>query len=359
MGIYRMTSDKLEEIPATSFANENIMERGDLQRLLRDQPDVLEDDLFILSEEFSRWQDSGRSIDLLGLDSTGRLTVIELKRTRTGDYAELQAIRYAAMVANLTFEQIVESHRDYLHKRSITQDAQDRICEHLGIEKPDDAEIYTERPRIVLVSEGFSNELTTSVLWLNDNYGLDIRCVRLQPYRHSNELLVETSQLIPLPEASDYQTQFRERENEVQRQRSSQGQYVRGGVAFKESIGRAPERFRNDLERLYDWAAGLELEGLARLSTWLGTTTTLPVNVPKDSALVSIYNQTDAARIYFQANVFRRIAPNSIPLMNELIGGDLQEIRSSTGRHLSQITQEILSALTEAYREANGLLTDD
>jgi RecB family endonuclease NucS len=121
MAIYKMVGNKesLEEIPATSFTDENIMERGDLQRLLRDQPDVLEEGLFIVSEEFSQWQESGRSIDLLGLDSEGRLMVIELKRTETGDHAELQAIRYAAMVANLTFDQIVDSHRHYLYKRGI------------------------------------------------------------------------------------------------------------------------------------------------------------------------------------------------------------------------------------------------
>ena len=82
-----------------------------------------------MSEEFSNWQDSSRSIDLLALDSEGSLVVIELKRTQTGDHSELQAIRYAAMAANMTLEQIVEAHSRYLAKRGIDEDAGMRIMQ--------------------------------------------------------------------------------------------------------------------------------------------------------------------------------------------------------------------------------------
>lgn len=48
----------------------------------------------------------------------------------------------------------------------------------------------------------FSKEITTSVLWLNDQ-GLDIRCVRLKPYRDNDgNVLIDVQQLIPLPEAA-------------------------------------------------------------------------------------------------------------------------------------------------------------
>ena len=359
MPIYRMTSDKLEQIPATSFAQENIMERGDLQRLLRDQPEALEDGLFIVSEEFSRWQDSGRSIDLLGLDSEGYLTVIELKRTRTGDHAELQAIRYAAMVANLTFDQIVESHRDYLHQRGIADDAQDRICEHLGIDQPEDAGISTEKPRIILASEGFSNELTTSILWLNDNYGLDIKGIRLQPHRNGEELLVESSQIIPLPEAKDYQTQFRERENEAQRQRSGQVRPMPGGDVFGESIGSAREQHQPVLKRLYDWAVGLEQEGLAGLQSTQGKPrTTLGVLVQgKKKRLLTIWNEFRDASITFQWNVLCEIAPNSASLVEGQLASNHSEQTSKGSVTIREPSDEMLAAIRDAYREANGLAT--
>lgn len=44
MAIYKMVGDKesLEETPATSFGQEGVLERSDLQRILRDKPEVLE-----------------------------------------------------------------------------------------------------------------------------------------------------------------------------------------------------------------------------------------------------------------------------------------------------------------------------
>lgn len=61
----------------------------------------------VVSEEFGDWQDSRRRIDLLAIDQEANLVVIELKRTEDGGHMELQAIRYAAMVSTLTFEQVV------------------------------------------------------------------------------------------------------------------------------------------------------------------------------------------------------------------------------------------------------------
>ena len=82
-------------------------------------------------------------------------------------------------------------------------DAQDELCAFLGSESIDEIEI-SDRPRIVLISQGFGTELTTAVLWLNEG-GLDIRCVEALPYRVHDHLLLEVRQVIPLPEAADYQ----------------------------------------------------------------------------------------------------------------------------------------------------------
>jgi len=70
-------------------------------------------------------------------------------------------------------------------------------------------EKFPKDVRIVLASANFSKELTTSVMWLNKR-DIDIRCVRLQPYRLGEELLLDIEQIIPLPEAEEYQVKVRE-----------------------------------------------------------------------------------------------------------------------------------------------------
>ena len=68
MPLFELTADSFRPIPTTSFADLKLRERGDLQRLLRTQIEVLGDELYVLTEEFGDWEDSRRRIDLLAID---------------------------------------------------------------------------------------------------------------------------------------------------------------------------------------------------------------------------------------------------------------------------------------------------
>ena len=375
MAIYRMATDKegLEPVEEKSLSELGIRERSHLQRMLRDRPEILEDGLLIIDEEFGNFQDSNRRIDLLALDATGRLVVIELKRGETGEHMDLQAIRYAAMVANMTYQQAVDTCQSYLERRAADEgktvkedEAESLIREHLVSAEEETQTIHTEIPRIILASENFSKELTTCVMWLNDSWlsseKLDIKCVRLKPHINGNETLLETSVVIPLPEASDYRVQLGKREQEKKVINTGRSQHMPDGRVFLESINSAPEQFRPHLKRLYDWAAKLEKENLAKLSTSPGSITTLPVTVPGESALVSFRIQPNVAQITFQANKFRVLAPKSMPLVSKISGINLADIKTATRKNLSNVTEvldDLLAALTNAYREANGLPVGD
>ncbi|MCA9857229.1 MAG: DUF91 domain-containing protein [Dehalococcoidia bacterium] len=213
MPLFEVEGGSLRRVAASTYVAEDWLERK-LQGYLRDEPDAIEPGLLILSEEYTNWADSSRRIDLLGLDARGQLVVIELKRDDSAAM-DLQAIRYAAMVANMTFEQAVEAHARYLAQRSHAGDARQIVANHLGVNPEDDVELASARPRIILVASAFHPELTTSVLWLNDA-GLEIACLRAVPYRVFGELVLNIEQIIPLPEAADYVLRLREkaRENE-------------------------------------------------------------------------------------------------------------------------------------------------
>src|SRR4051812_37551343 len=101
MSLYRIASDKLEAVAQTSFAAESLLERKDLQRLLRRDISPIGADLMVIAEEFGEWEESNRRIDLLCLSKDAGLVVVEIKRTDDGGHMELQAIRYAAMVSSM------------------------------------------------------------------------------------------------------------------------------------------------------------------------------------------------------------------------------------------------------------------
>lgn len=220
MPIYRISPEKIDALPRTSFPQRGIKERADLQRLLRanigvvtnpdapEQPGVL-----VIAEEFAEWDDSKRRIDLLGVDDKANMVVIELKRDDDGGHMELQAIRYAAMVSGMTFARAVEAFQTYLDKNTAGQDARTKLLEFLGWDEPHEDD-FARDVRILLVAADFGKELTTAVLWLNER-DLDIRCVRLKPYANGDQTIVDAQQVVPLPEAAEYTIRVREKASTV------------------------------------------------------------------------------------------------------------------------------------------------
>lgn len=210
MGLYRIQNQSLEPIEVTRFADGDIRERDDLQRMLRESIEIVLPGAMVLAEEFSDWQDSRRRIDLLCLDEDANLVVVELKRGEDGGHMELQSIRYAAMVSSMTFERAVRAHERYLAAiGEEDQDAEERILDYLGWDEPDEKR-FAREIRITLVAADFSTEITTTVLWLIDR-GLDIRCIRVFPHRLGDETIVSVQQAIPLPSAEEFQVRAREK----------------------------------------------------------------------------------------------------------------------------------------------------
>ena len=140
MAIYEITKDQIRTVAETSFGKAGVRERGDLQRLLREQIQIVSPDTLVIAEEFGEWEDSRRRIDLLGLDKTGNLVVIELKRTDDGGHMELQALRYAAMISTMTFDKVVDAYAAYLEKMGREGDARSLVLDFLEWDEPNDDE---------------------------------------------------------------------------------------------------------------------------------------------------------------------------------------------------------------------------
>ena len=230
MPIYRIDNNKLIPIERTTFAQQGLRERPDLQALLKSQIDVISPDTLIVAEEFGDWEDSRRRIDLLGIDKGANLVVIELKRTEDGGYMELQAIRYAAMISTLTFDELVTNYEGYLSKNNIEPDAKDSLLEFLNW-NDSDGEEFGQKVKIVLVSAEFTKELTTSVMWLND-LGLDIRCVRMHPYTNDEQTFLDVQTIIPIPEAADYQVRIRKQKQKELESRQSARDFTKYDVSI-------------------------------------------------------------------------------------------------------------------------------
>ena len=306
MPIYEVTQKQFRRIEEGDFAASGLRERSDIQRLLRTQIDVISEDLYVLTEEFSEWEESKRRIDLLAVDANANLVVVELKRTSDGGHMELQAIRYAAMVSAMTFERAVQIHSVFLS--NIGEDpakAESRLLEFLDWSEPDE-EAFAADTRIVLLSADFSKELTTSVLWLID-HGIDIRCIRMRPYKDGERTLVDVQQIIPLPEAHEYQVQLREKGKEERKQRAERydlrKKYWEGVVALsKETSG----RHANTKPGSYHWigaGSGIGGLGLNLVVTQQAANAELYIDRGEHDENKSIFDQLYANRAQIEAAV--------------------------------------------------------
>ena len=217
MAFYQIEdNNKILEIKPRSFIELGMGERKFLQPIIRDNFSDLFPNLFVISEEFSNWQESLRRVDLLAIDKEANLVVVELKRVEDGGHMELQAIRYAAMLSMMTFDDVVVAYEKLLGNHDVAEywghspsEARSKICGVLGISIDEEKQI-SEFPRILLIAPSYSREITTTVLWLNKT-GMSIRCFEVKPYLIDSKQYLDFEQVIPLPSAEEYMVKMREK----------------------------------------------------------------------------------------------------------------------------------------------------
>jgi hypothetical protein len=210
-----------EKVNHSSFVGLNIWERQHIQEWIRQAPEILGEELLVVSIEFDRFNNSNDRLDILAIDREGNLVVVELKRDPFAGYSDLQAIRYAAMVSSMTIEKLlpyyISYQKNYLNADSISKESS--VTNIQEFVNKDSFQDLSNKPRIILCSEDFSQEITTTVLWLNQN-GLDISCVKIKPHKINDKVVIVPNKIIPLQEAKQYLIDIQKKE-EVEVSRAS------------------------------------------------------------------------------------------------------------------------------------------
>ena len=253
-------------VAEVNFSRLGFRERQDIQEWVAANPEILGDDLLIVSKEFSGFDRTNERLDLLAVDFDGNLVVIELKRDDSGTDAHWQAIKYASYLHSASAEDIVWMLSNY---EGISEDdAFDKLRRHLDA---DDLAGLNNNQRIILVSHRFAPEVTSAALWLNEKTpgGDLITCVQLTPYQDEASLYILANTIIPPPGTDDYLIGVG---GELGNRPDTSGSVSRG-VA----LGRTFERNRTDeITRFLRQVSTLTREGLPseivpdRVSRWAG-----------------------------------------------------------------------------------------
>ena len=170
----------------SNLAEANKTEPYDLEKWIASDSSILGPGLLIIGRQVPT---SSGPLDLLAVDRSGNLVIVELKRDKLPRQALVQAIDYASDVASWGVEKISEICTK--HTGESFEDAfNDRF--------PDiDLEVINlnETQRILLVGFSIESSLERMIAWLSESYGVSVNAIVLN-YIHTEggeELLTKTA----------------------------------------------------------------------------------------------------------------------------------------------------------------------
>lgn len=249
---YSKNSKEISLYKETDLKSHNILERQDIEKWVENYPDILGEELLILTTEYDRFDKTDERLDLLAIDKEGCLVIVELKRDDSGKTVELQAIKYAAYCSTLTLTEVSKLFQQYLKKKGVECSEDEAKAKITGFILNSDFEELSDRPRIILVSKDYRPEVTATILWLR-KFGVDITCVKITPYEiDKDRIAFESNILIPLPEAKNFIIQAEKKEDVEHNLTLSQEEYVR---FYRDLISRlktkVPIQYPEPLPRSY------------------------------------------------------------------------------------------------------------
>ena len=142
-----------------------------LEDVLVASPELLEPGLKLIGRQVPT---DGGSLDLLGVDQNGRLTVFELKRGTLTRDAIAQSLDYASDLETYDLERLTALVREYSGRLGIDkiEDFEDWHSQ----EYPSSTDALSESPRIVLVGLGVDDRARRIVRFLTER-GAEIQLV--------------------------------------------------------------------------------------------------------------------------------------------------------------------------------------
>ena len=145
-----------------------------LQQIIADDISVVDSRLLVIGREVSTA--FGGRVDVLAVDASGNLAVIELKRNRTPREIVAQILDYGSWVRNLTADELAESFIDYqvrFLKTGTPKSINDAFQERFGA-VPDS---LNSSHQLIIVAGSLDPSTERIVDYLMEEYGVEINAV--------------------------------------------------------------------------------------------------------------------------------------------------------------------------------------
>ena len=293
------------------------------------------------------------SADLIAVEPSGRLAVIEVKLARNSEARRAvvaQVLSYASYLHGMDrdhLESVVLSQhlRERGHEslfsaaieaneEEATEDARRRFEENL------DTCLTTGRFRLVIVLDDAPGDLVRLIGYMEeitDNLVIDL--ITVASFDVGDRQVIVPTRVEPERWTSEYG---------VSQGGAGDSSDEPGAGAFIGAIDTAPEGSRQFLREVVDWAQGLEHRGLAGLMSFFGAqATVLRIYVTGNRSLVTANFTQASACLQFYRSVFEDRAPTALARIEGVTGLSIGQ-----GTAVRELQPGLLPALTAAYEEA-------
>ena len=294
----------------------------------------------------------GAFADLLAVEATGRLAVIEIKLAKSSEARRAvvaQVLAYAAFLHGITRESlerdILGKHRAGAEVDSITAAAessdQDGTFDSESFDQALAESLINGRLRLVLVLDEAPPDLVHLVGYLETTAQLVIDLVTVASYRVGDQTVLVPQRIEPMRERPAHLPPVV--------QKPGKSNVLDGADEFAKAVARLEGQHKQRAEEILAWARALEASDLAKLSSTVSSSFVgLNVRIPGDTAIATAWIDKD---VYLQLwrTVLDRRAPDAIEAIERSMGVSITQ-----GRSVKQFSADFFESLTAAYRRAAG-----
>lgn len=217
------------------------VDESTLERWIVDNPDLVGEPLLILGNQLAEFEEDRDRLDILALDRSGEIVLVELKVSDDFRVTDLQALAYAGAYARRSPEDLASTLQRHMQKNAsgprapsaedavlvgadavAGQDSEARvthadalaaIASFIEIEDITDWQ-PSQHVRIKLVAPNFPRRVLQTVKWLGDVYSVRIEAITMRLFETAaKRYSLAFERLLPLPAEAEFDMTVRDREN--------------------------------------------------------------------------------------------------------------------------------------------------
>jgi hypothetical protein len=255
VGIWRL-GEKPEKVHMSSLDSELKLEDA----LVKDLS-ILSSQLMFLGRQIPTAY--GKFIDIVAMDASGDLSIIELKRDRTAREVVAQLLDYASWVQGLSHEEIAATYSD----RNQGKKLEEGYADAFGTSLPEQINLNHQ---LVVVASELDSSTERIINYLSDNFGVPINAVFFRFFREGGHDYITRTWLIDPEEV----------EQKVSKSKAKKGSEPWNGRDFYVSLGEGEHRNWDDC-RKYGFVSGGGGKWYSQTLKLLFPGSRVFVNIPK------------------------------------------------------------------------------